>query len=235
MTEALTADAAAIGQLRDAIDVVDRAASPLDVDELLRALTALEAITRGLKEPVVRVLRSTGRPWLEIAELLDVSPQGAWQRFRHLDTDKTAEVSPRPSSMREAALRRIEDACGSPPDRTGGREQTYRTPNGRLFHLRTRAPDARRHGQQVFWFGIQERFWQPDHFFVLACGLEFCLVVPVEEWLPFHDDICLSMAQSASPAGQPHIYAEGSVVELREGQRVVDVRPWMDRFDLLAV
>jgi hypothetical protein len=152
------------------------------------------------------------------------------------ERENLVAAPPSPHEMRSHALARIEDATGGRPRRLGrGREETYRSASGSVFYLRTRARDDRTHGRRAYWFGLREDCWEnPEHFFVLACDLDFALVVPVREWVPHRDRFSVSMRGTPQQARQPHIYWEGTSYELREATLTLDVRPWIDRFDLLA-
>lgn len=138
-------------------------------------------------------------------------------------------------AMRRRALDGVGVAAGG--NATRRQSQTYRTPGGKEFHLRTRQRDEQDGGWARYWFGIRERLWRPEDYFVLVCGFDFVLVVPVSAWLPYMDRFSVSNA-GPEQARQPHIYWRNGTYELREASRtdplVLDVRPWVDNFAQLA-
>ncbi len=139
--------------------------------------------------------------------------------------------------MRRFALDAIEAATEGPVSRLQ-RSQSYRTATGRSFHLRTRQRDEQKGGWNRYWFEIRDECWQAGDFFVLVCDLDFVVVVPVAQWLPHMDRFSISKPGTSTQARQPHIYWRDGVYELREAVRdnalVLDVRPWLNRFELRA-
>ncbi len=140
-------------------------------------------------------------------------------------------------AMRRLALDGVRAATGRDSSRRGG-SQTYRTSTNRQFHLRTRQRDPQNNGFMRYWFGIRDGLWQSGDFFVLACDLDFVLVVPVTAWLPHMDKFSISHPNSPEQNRQPHIYWMNDVYELREGTRgdalVLNVHQWVNNFNLLV-
>lgn len=139
-----------------------------------------------------------------------------------------------PSTMRRFALDQIAEATGGSAERIEARSQTYRCVNGAIVHVRTRQRDERG-PTKVYWFGVREECWNEDEFFAFVCAHDFVVVVPVRDWLPYHDTICLSGGDGPNPARQPHLYWGDGRYELREGDLAVDLTPWVNRFDLLTM
>jgi len=136
--------------------------------------------------------------------------------------------------MRSFALERIANATGGTPRRSGrGNAQTYQVGNGPTIYLRTRARDERQGDHHVYWFGLRLACWaDPDAWFVLQCDLDFAIVVRVEDWLPYRDQIGPT---ELGDQHQPHVHREGNTVELRESTGLVlDVTPWVDNWDGLT-
>jgi len=136
--------------------------------------------------------------------------------------------------MIKQAIDGITRAGGSPPGRSeGGNRQTYRCGNGPTIYLRTNRPDDLVGNHERYWFGLHLRCWEdPEAWFVLQCGLDFTLVVPVADWLPYIDEIGKS---EEGDQRQPHVHREGGRIELRESSGLVlDVRQWVDNWDDLG-
>ena len=131
--------------------------------------------------------------------------------------------------MREYALKQIETAAGGVP-RQIERGQTYRVGDGPTIYLRTRARDERQGDHIVYWFGLRLACWEdPDAWFVLQCALDFSVVVRVEDWLPYRDQIGLA---DQGNGRQPHVHREGNRTELREATGLVlDISQWVDNWD----
>jgi hypothetical protein len=110
-----------------------------------------------------------------------------------------------------------------------GRGQTYRTPSGKLVHLRSSKMHAHRPGWANYWFGIQENRWYPEDFFALVCGDEGILIVPVSEWLTFRERLGLSGEDR-----KVNIWRSGHRYTLQVGDDRPDITNWLDRFELLS-
>ena len=141
--------------------------------------------------------------------------------------------APTPDEMRNAALERIATATGGKPNRVGrGNAQTYQVGDGPRIYLRTRARDERQGDHHVYWFGLRLACWDdPNAWFVLQCDLDFAIVVPVEDWLPYKDRIG---STETGDQHQPHVHKEGNRIELRESTGLVlDVKQWVDNWEEL--
>ena len=134
--------------------------------------------------------------------------------------------------MRRHALNQIEAVAGGTP-RLIGPGQTYRVGNGPLIYLRTRDREQRQGDHRVYWFGLRLACWEdPDAWFVLQCALDFAVVVRVEDWLPYRDQIGTT---EKGDQRQPHVHRDGGRIELRESSGLVlDVRQWVDNWDGLG-
>ncbi|MBC8194340.1 MAG: hypothetical protein H8E69_01070 [Actinobacteria bacterium] len=69
------------------------------------------------------------------------------------------------SSLDNQVLAKVAAATGGRPRQPDRRRKTFLTVTQRRFHLRTydgNSPD--------WFFGINERFWNPTEYFVLTCG-----------------------------------------------------------------
>ena len=87
------------------------------------------------------------------------------------------------------ALARVGAATGGWPSQPDHQRQTFVTVTQKRFHLRSHIGDSNR-----WFFGINERFWNPSEWFVLACGgrqPQF-LVIPADtlkmHWFPLNED-----------------------------------------------
>lgn len=140
--------------------------------------------------------------------------------------------------MRQFALAQIRSAVGAGAVRVRGAGETYSLPNGKRFHLRTRQRDEQRSGWIRYWFGIQDKNWQANEYFVLVCDLDFVLIVPVRDWLPYMSRFSISHPGTDRQARQPHIYWRDDRYELREAVRdnplVLDCNRWVNKFELLT-
>ena len=147
-------------------------------------------------------------------------------------------VGPTPEEMRREALGRITTATGSTPTLVGDHgTQVYRSPGGPRIYLRTSNATHLQGDHKKYWFGLDVT-WFDDHsaFFVLQCGVDFTLVVPVVEWIPFRDS--LGHASNGTKR-QPHVHLDGAAIELREHQRGpnpfnLDLTPWVDTWGPLT-
>lgn len=140
-------------------------------------------------------------------------------------------------NMRRFALTQIEAATGGPASRL--EKSQYRSAGGKAFQLRTRQRDQQAGGWIRYWFGIPDKYWRPENFFVLVCDLDFALVVPASEWLPHIDLFSTSRAGTPGQARQPHIYWRDREYRLKERLRDphpldLNVHHLVNRFDLLA-
>lgn len=153
------------------------------------------------------------------------------------DWDVSVEYSV--ADMRIWALDEIRFVTGAPSRRLPGGAQSYVSSGGRRFHLSTRSRDETNDGWDIFWFGIMDRYWQPDEFFVLVCGIEFILVVPTNEWIPYQDRLPVSAPGTPRQSRQPHIHWRDEECLLREGRRglnplTLDVSQFVGAYHLLA-
>ena len=128
----------------------------------------------------------------------------------------------------------ITQAAGIPPGKSeGGNRQTYRCGNGPTIYVRTNRADDLVGNHERYWFGLHLRCWEdPEAWFILQCGLEFTLVVPVADWLPYIDQIGQS---EEGDQRQPHVHREDSRIELRESSGLIlDVGRWVDNWGHFA-
>jgi hypothetical protein len=139
-------------------------------------------------------------------------------------------IEPTVDKMRDTALEHIANATGGTPRLSGrGNEQTYQVGNGPTIYLRTRGRDQRPGNHRVYWFGLRLACWDdPDAWFVLQCDLDFAIVVRVEDWLPYRDQIGTTQEDNQR---QPHVHREGNTTELREaGGLVLNISQWVDNW-----
>ena len=96
-------------------DLLDRALTPGDSLERLRALTALQAFLSTLTDDAVAAARSEGASWTAIGEALGVSRQGARQKFAPERQPASAGQTPGPAHISSPR------AAGTPrtPPKTG--------------------------------------------------------------------------------------------------------------------
>ena len=148
------------------------------------------------------------------------------------------EASENKAEFRERMIKQAIDgitrAAGNRPERSeGGNRQTYRCGKGPVIYLRTNRPDDLVGDHQRYWFGLHLRCWEdPEAWFILQCGLEFTLVVPVADWLPYIDQIGQS---EEGDQRQPHVHREDSRIELRESSGLIlDVGRWVDNWGHFA-
>jgi hypothetical protein len=79
---------------------------PDDGDAALRALSDVTEVRRGLEQAelaAVRTARRHGRSWTEIATMLAITRQSAWERWRDLDADSGRPPDPRDRIVETAA------------------------------------------------------------------------------------------------------------------------------------
>jgi len=162
-----------------------------------------------------------------------VRPSAAAPRQPDLDSLKVDK-----HQMREEAINKIDKAVGRTPTRVGKHgAQIYRADDGPLMYVRTSAPDWVSGDHFKYWFGLDtDWFDDPLSFFVFQCGIDFTLVVPVADWIPFRDRLGKA---SKGKKRQPHVHLEGGRIQLREQMRspspfVKDLSPWFEAWNGLA-
>jgi hypothetical protein len=205
--------------------VVKEHGTNIDVDALADELAESLIPAHHLQRFALAIINSFKGP----EAVLSPSPEPTSRTRPALGT-----VEPTPDEMRDTALDGVAAATGSRPRRSGrGNAQTYRVGDGPTIYLRTNKPNQLAGDHRVYWFGLYLQVWQdPNAFFVLQCGLDFTLVVPVGEWLPIRDDLGHA---SGGRQRQPHVHRDGATIELREaGGFTHDLTPWVNSWDLLA-
>jgi hypothetical protein len=121
------------------------------------------------------------------------------------------------------------DAVG--PLARDGRGETYRTPDGKRVHLRTNQRFDGGGGRYSYWFGLDEDKWNPDEVFALACDTDALLIIPVREFMAYHD--VLPQGGQDGRQRQPNIWFVDGVFQLRTRGKHISLNEWKDRFDLL--
>lgn len=121
------------------------------------------------------------------------------------------------------ALDRVAKTTGGWPTQPHHQRQTFVTATRKPFHLRTHVGDSKH-----WFFGVNERFWNPSDWFLLACGgpQPRFLVIPVDRlnmhWFPINgDDRKLNV-----------IYEHGCWF-LRDPNPRVQVDEYLDAFECL--
>ncbi len=197
-------------------------------DELAKSLIPaqyLERFGRAIIDSVHGIPSSSATP--------HVGPSAAAPRQPDLGSIGVGE-----HQMRQEALSKIAKAVGRTPTRVGDHgAQIYRTGGGPLMYVRTSAPDWVSGDHSKYWFGLDtDWFDNPSSFFVFQCGIDFTLVVPVADWIPFRDRLGQA---SKGKKRQPHVHREGGRIELREQMRspspfIKDLSPWVEAWNALA-
>lgn len=144
----------------------------------------------------------------------------------------TGSRSPRPvaADLKMWARQQIERETGRPVTRVG-RGETYQSGSGHVFHLRSMHPYDRGANRYSYWFGLNEEKWaDPSARFVLVCGTDGILVIPVSEWLPYKPLIARAKDDTEI---QPSVWLNDGRFELRAQGEHIDASRWLDRFDLL--
>jgi hypothetical protein len=131
------------------------------------------------------------------------------------------------TNQRDRALALVAQAAGSPLRRVKPREQSYVTPGGTIVHVGTSA--AHGTAPTKYWFGVSLDKWQPGHFFVLSCGSDFHLVIPVSDLIPYRDRF---PADKSGARMHLHIAWDGAA-DHEISDIGVDAARWVDAFDLL--
>ena len=123
------------------------------------------------------------------------------------------------------ALAAIAAVTGDWPVQPDWRTKTFVTPTGTTVHLRTyagRSPD--------WFFGIMDRFWVPEEFFVFVCdGGPTMFCVPVRD-LPKRWVFPVDYNGNR----KLHIVKRRGRWVLRDPYPVFDLDPYLDAFHLLA-
>lgn len=128
-------------------------------------------------------------------------------------------LNPSRLEMRLHARQQIEEFTGETLQRVSGQpsQQCFRFGNkGPLLHLHVNKPALRRDSsRRVYFFGEAAEVWDDsDAFLVLQCGLDFTLLVPIADWLPYKDQ--MGVSRGGARINQ-HIHLFKELVEATDG------------------
>ena len=192
----------------------------------------VDTLTDELAESLIpaHYLERFGRAIIDSAHVIPTSSAAPHVR--------PSAAAPRKHQMREEAINKIDKAVGRTPTRVGKHgAQIYKADDGPLMYVRTSAPDWVSGDHFKYWFGLDtDWFDNPLSFFVFQCGIDFTLVVPVADWIPFRDRLGKA---SKGKKRQPHVHLEGGRIQLREQMRspspfIKDLSPWVEAWNALA-
>ena len=141
-----------------------------------------------------------------------------------------------PDQMRRDAMESMREATGEalrPVYGYGSRHCFQIGRSGPIVHLFTNTPTTRSANHRVYFFGNSRAVWdQPDSVLFLQCGLDFPIVVKIDDWCNYLPR--MGKSQNDSRINQHIHWKNRNQFELRErfGFRL-PVERWVCNFDAL--